>query len=93
MQTVEVWKRSVVVSAVFVILAAIYFSGVHASYTDLVLTAPSIVASSETEGAIAVQYLKPSPFAIPYRKPSRQSKAAVSLRAAPGLPESNVPAE
>jgi hypothetical protein len=46
MATVEIWKRSVVVSAVFVILGAIYFSGVHASYTELVLTTPSIVASS-----------------------------------------------
>jgi hypothetical protein len=89
MQTLEIWKLSVVVGAVFMMLAAIYFSGVHALHTGLVLTAPSIVASSETEGAIAVQYLKPSPFATPDRKPSRSRRAAISLRAAPGLPESN----
>ena len=60
MQTIEIWKRSVVVGAVFAILADIYFSRLHASYTNLVLTGPSIVAPSETEAAIAVQYLKPS---------------------------------
>jgi hypothetical protein len=93
MQTAEIWKRSVMVSAVIVTLAAIYFSGIHASYTDLVLADPSSGASSETEGSIAVQYIKQSPFAIPDRRPSRQRKAAVFLRAAQWLPESNDPAQ
>jgi hypothetical protein len=89
-QTVEIWKRSVVLSAVIVILAVIYFSSVHpSSYTDLVLADPSSGASSETEGSIAIQYVKQSPFSIPDQRPGRQRKAAVSLRAAQRLPESN----
>lgn len=90
MQTVEIWKRSVVVGAIFVILAAIYFSGVHASYTDPALADASSGASSKTEGSIAI---KQSPFAVPDQRPSRQRKAVVSLRAAQRLPESNGPAQ
>jgi len=74
MQTIGMGKWSVVIGAVFAMIAAVYFSDRPTHSTGLVLTAPLIIAPSETEGAMAIWYLKPSPFTIPDRKSGRRRR-------------------